>query len=183
MHVCKTLIPQKYHQVNSKMKDTLVSTSNISVTTDIWSSVAQDSYICLMCHYITKDFTQMQVCLHVAPFNDHHTGEHIANMMNTCLESWDLSSEIHVIVRDNGSNFVAGLRDADLLSIPCLAHTLHLVVKDGCQVQPAVVELTAKARKLVGHYKHSNVALQCLLRFQKQLDLSPKRLMKDETTR
>ena len=130
MHVCETLIPQKYHQVSSKMKDTLVSMSNISVTTDIWSSVVQDSYISLMCHYVTKDCTQMQVCfqmqvcLHVAPFNDHHTGEHIANMMNTCLESWDLSSEIHVIVRDNGSNFVAGLRDADLFSIPCLAHTL-----------------------------------------------------------
>ena len=179
----ETLIPQIYHQVSSKIKDTLVSTSNISVITDIWSSVAQDSYISLMCHYITKDFNQMQVCLHAAPFNDHHTGEHIANMMNKCLEPWDLSSKIYVIVRDKESNFVAGLRDADLSSIPCLAHTLQLVVKDGCQIQPAVVELTAKARKLVGHYKHSNVALQCLLRFQEQLGLSPKRLIQDETTR
>ena len=68
------------------------------------------------------------------------------------------------IMRDNRSNFVAGLRDAGIPNIPCLAHTLQLVVKDGCLAQPAVVDLTAKARKLVGHYKHSNIALQSLLK-------------------
>ena len=45
------------------------------------------------------------------------------------------------------------------------------------------MELTTKARKLVGHYKHSNVALQSLLRIQEQLGLSPKRLIQDEMTR
>ena len=88
-----------------------------------------------------------------------------------------------MVVRDNGSNFVAGLRDAGIPNIPCLAHTLQLVVKDGCQAQPAVVDLTAKARKLVGHYKHSNVALQSLLKIQEQLGLLPKRLIQDEPTR
>ena len=86
-------------------------------------------------------------------------------------------------MRDNGSNFVAGLRDAGIPNIPCLAHTLLLVVKDGCLAQPAVVDLTAKARKLVGHYKHSNIALQSLLKIQEQLGLSPKRLIQDEPTR
>ena len=87
------------------------------------------------------------------------------------------------MVRDNGSNFVAGLRDAGIPNIPCLAHTLQLVVKDGCLAQPAVVDLTAKARKLVGHYKHSNIALQSLLKIQEQLGLPPKRLIQDEPTR
>ena len=35
----------------------------------------------------------------------------------------------------------------------------------------------------MGHYKHSNVALQSLLRIEKQLGLSPKRLIQDEPTR
>ena len=182
-YFAETLIPEMYCKVSLKLKDVLVSTSHISITTDVWSSVAQDSYISLTCHYVTEEFTQKQLCLHAAPFNDRHTGEHIGNMMNKCLEEWDVSGKVHVIVRDNGSNFVAGLRDAGLPSIPCLAHTLQLVVKDGCLAQPAVVELTAKARKLVGHYKHSNVALQSLLRMQEQLGLSPKRLIQDEATR
>ena len=93
-----------------------------------------------------------------------------------------MTSKVHVVVRDNGSNFVAGLRDAGIPNIPCLAHTLLLVVKDGCLAQPAVVDLTAKARKLVGRCKHSNIALQSLLKIQ-ELGLSPERLIQDEPTK
>ena len=151
----ETLIPEMYQKVCLKVRDLLSSISNVSVTTDIWSSVAQDSYLSLTCHYIAPDFTQQQVCLHAVPFNDHHTGELIGSMITRCLESWNLSDKLHVVVRDNGSNFVAGLRDAAIPSFGCLAHTLQLVVKDGCLAQPVVIDLTAKARKLVGHYKHS----------------------------
>ena len=83
-------------------------------------------------------------------------------------------------MRNNGLNFVAGFRNAGIPNLPCLAHTLQLVVKDGCLAQPAVVNLTAKACKLVGYYKHSYVALQSLLKI---LGLSPKRLIQDEPTR
>ena len=179
----ETLIPGMYQKVALKVKNDVSSTSYVSLTTDVWSSVAQDSYISLTCHYIARDFTQQQICLHAAPFNDRHTGEHIGAMINKCLQSWDLTDKIHVVVRDNGSNFVAGLRDAGIPNIPCLAHTLQPVVKDGCLAQPAIVDLTSKARKLVGHYKHSNVALQSLLKIQEQLGLSPKRLIQDEPTR
>ena len=99
-----------YRKVTLKMKDALVSVSHLSITTDVWSSIAQDSYISLTCHHVTQDFTQKQLCLHAAPFNDRHTGEHIGNMMNKCLEEWNLSSKIHVVVRDNGNNFAAGLK-------------------------------------------------------------------------
>ena len=154
----ETLIPEMYQKVYLKVKEGISSASHISITTDVWSSVAQDSYLSLTCNYITADFSRQQVCL-AAPFNDHHTGEHIAAMINKCFHSWSVTSKVHVVVRDNGSNFVAGLRDAGIPNIPYLAHTLQLVVKNGCLTQPAVVGQTAKARKLVGHYKHSNIAL------------------------
>ena len=60
---------------------------------------------------------------------------------------------------------------------------LQFVINDGCLAQSAVVELTAKARKLIENYKNSNVAPQCLLRILEQLGLSQKRLMQDEITR
>ena len=166
-----------------KVKEGVSSASHISITTDVWSSVVQDSYLSLTCHCITADFSRQQVCLHAAPFNDHHTAEHIAAMINKCFHTWSVTSKVHVVVRDNGNNFVAGLRDAGIPNIPCLAHTLQLVVKDGCLAQPAVVDLTAKARKLVGHYKHSNIALQSLLKIQEQLGLSPKRSIQVKPTR
>ena len=129
--------------------------------------MAQDLYLSLTCHYITVDFSQQQVCLHEAPFNDHHIAEHIAAMINKCFHSWSVTSKVHVVVRDNGSNFVAGLRDAGIPNKPCLAHTLQLVVKDQCLAQPVVVDLTAKAYKLFGYYKHFKIPLQLLLKIHR----------------
>ena len=70
-------------------------------------------------------------------------------MINKCFHSWSVTSKVHIVVRDNRSNFVVGLRDAGIPNIPCLDHTLQLVAKDQCLAQPAVVDLTAKAFKLV----------------------------------
>jgi len=177
------LIPEMYGKVCEKVKVLVSEADHVSITTDVWSSVAQDSYISLTCHYISADFERQQVCLHAAPFNDRHTGEHIATMLTNCLQSWNLAEKLHVVVRDNGSNFVAGLRDGGIPNIPCLAHTLQLVVKDGCLAQPVVTDLTTRAHNLVGHYKHSNIALQSFLKIQEQLGMPQNRLVRDEPTR
>lgn len=82
-----------------------------------------------MSSYIFQhNLSQQQICLHAAPFNDHHTGEHIGVIINKYLNSWSLTGKVHIVVRDNGANFVAGLRDVGIPNIPCLAHTLQLVV-------------------------------------------------------
>ena len=116
-------------------------------------------------------------------FNGSHTGPDFAAMICDCLQAWGIYNKLHVVVRDNGSNFVAGLRDASIPNLPCLAHTLQLVIKDGCLTQPCVTALTAKARKLVGHYKHSNIACKTLERIQEQLQCPRHRLIQDEPTR
>ena len=87
------------------------------------------------------------------------------------------------IVRDNGANLVAGLRNANLSNIPCLPHTLELVIDDGVLAQPCVVNLLAPSRRLVGNFKRSNVNLHGLGRIQDQLNLKKHRLIQDEPTR
>ena len=94
-----------------------------------------------------------------SPFHDWHSDEDIATILTNSLSSSSLAEKLHVVVRDNGSNFVAGLLDGGFLNIPCLANMLVLVIKNGCLVQLAVTDLTARTRNLVRHYKHSNIAL------------------------
>lgn len=176
----ETLIPEMYEKVSEKLKDSLSSIDFVSITTNVWSSVAQDSYISLTCHCITKEFLYQHLCLHAVPFNERHTGEHIGTMLTNCLQKWNISKKLHVVVRGNGSNFVAGLRNNGIPNVPCL---VQLVVQDGCLAQPAVITLTARARKLVGHYKSSHVALQALFKTQEQLHMSRARLIQYEPTR
>jgi len=99
------------------------------------------------------------------------------------LEQWGISDKLHVIVRDSGSNFVAGLRDAALPNFSCLAHTLQLVINDGCLVQKDVSDLLAVGRRIVTYYKRSNVAYKTLGKIQKQLKLPEHRLIQDVSTR
>ena len=111
------LIPEIYQQVVEKMKCLLAKNAQtVGITTDIWNSIAQDigSYISFTCHYITPEFECQQVYLQAAPFNSQHTGGHIAAMLKSSLYNWNLADNLHIVLRDNGSNFVAGLRDAEV---------------------------------------------------------------------
>ena len=185
-----TLLPEMYTKVKEKITALLSPLKHVSVTTDLWSSIAQDSYLSITLHFIGADYQYQQACLHALPFNDRHTGSEISSIITNCLQAWNVFDKLHVIVRDtnclqawnvfdklhvivrdNGSNFVAGLRDAGLPNIPFLAHTLQLVIKDGCLAQTCVTNLTGRARKLVSHYKHSNLALKHWSGFRNSLDV------------
>ena len=95
--------------------------------------MALDSYLSLTGHFINSNIERQQAYLHAVPFHNSHTGERIASMITNCLQAWGIAEKLHVVVRDNGSNFVAGLCDSNIPNIPCLAHTLQLVVKDSCE--------------------------------------------------
>ena len=56
-------------------------------------------------------------------------------------------------------------------------------MKDGRLAQPSIRDLIYKAHKLVGHYKHSNIAIQTLLKTQEQFGMAQNRLIQDEPTR
>ena len=137
----------------------------------------------LTAHCICLDFSRKSFVLQSTEFNASHTGENIANLIVSCLQSWKVQNKLVCIVRDNGPNFVAGLRDAGMPNISCLAHTLQLVIDDGVLALPCVVSLLAAGRRLVGHFKRSNANLHALSRIQEQLGLDKHRLIQDEPTR
>ena len=120
-----------YKEVKDKVQDFLQHQEYLSCTTDLWSSVAQDSMLSLTAHCISSDFNPKSFVLQSVEFNGSHAGEKIANLITTCLQSWKVDNKLVCIIRDNGSNFVAGLRDLALPNTSCLAHTLQLVIDDG----------------------------------------------------
>ena len=70
-------LPNLYRRESDRVKTSLTS---FSMTTDIWSSCANDSYIGYTFHYFTDDgceFTLKSHLLEVHSFPDSHTGENI----------------------------------------------------------------------------------------------------------
>ena len=143
----------------------------------------QDSLLSLTAHFLTPTLERKQVILQAVKFNESHTGANIASLINSCIQYWKIAEKLTYLVRDNAANYIAGLRDAGIPNFGCLAHTLQLVIHDGVLVQRCVQDLLAASRKLVGHYKHSNIALQTLRRIQNQLNIPQHSLIHDQATR
>lgn len=86
-------------------------------------------------------------------------------------------------VRDNAADIKAALNMSDFDGVPCTAHSLQLVIKDGFFGHSKMNNLIAKCKKLVGCFKHSAKTTKILRRCQKQMNLPEHRLVQDEPTR
>ncbi len=64
-----------------------------------------------------------------------------------------------------------------------MSHTLQLAVTEGLLSQRSVTEAVGVGRKIVGHFKHSNLAYSRLQDIQTQLGQPIKRLQQDVQTR
>jgi hypothetical protein len=104
-------------------------------------------------------------------FDDSHTAENISASILSHIQSWDIEEKLVCVVRDNAANMVAGMREARLQLLPCLANTLQLIIKDGIFQQTAVQQLLASARSIVGYYNRSNSAYHMFQQIQEQLGL------------
>lgn len=171
-----------YTHIDSILKDNVTS---ISFTSDIWSSSACPmSMLSLTAHFIDQNFEQHNVVLHCQEFTGSHTAEALAAAFSDMFRSWGIPREkVHVILRDNARNMAKAMKDADLPSLPCMAHTLQLVVAEGVLSQRSISDITAAGRRIVGHFKHSPLAYSRLQSIQQQLGQPTKRLQQDVSTR
>ena len=74
--------------------------------------------------------------------------------------------QVHVVIRDNGSNIVKALSEANLPSFKCFAYFLQLVVNDGILCQLGARDLLEIRRSIVGHSIHSSVTCHKLAQIQ-----------------
>ena len=78
---------------------------------------------------------------------------------------------------------IKAMTDTELPSLPCAAHSLQLVVHEGLLSQRSVADAVAVGRKIVGHFKHSDLAYSRLEDIQLQINQPTKRLQQDVQTR
>ena len=135
-------------------------------------------------HWLTEKFERMWCILNVIPLEEFTLELFICTKIKSCLEKWKIKgNQVHVFVRDNGTNMVKAINDADFTGQECFAHTLQLVVHDGVLSQCAVLDLLSVSRRIVGHFKHSTAACSALCKIQENLGLPHHTLKQDIQTR
>ena len=143
-----------------------------SITTDLWSSRAKQSYIALTIHYLTKSFEMRSHLIETKEFAEAHTGETIAEVLEQILYDWNVDvDKLVVATADNGSNITRAMQLLGWDRISCFSHTLQLCVDKVINL-PRVSKAVARCKQLVSHFNHSSKSSYLLK--QKQYDLKHK---------
>ena len=71
--------------------------------------------------------------------DESHAGANISATILSRIQAWEIEEKVVCVVRDNAVNMVSGLHITNLTSLPCLAHSLQLVIEDRVLLQPTVV--------------------------------------------
>ena len=87
------------------------------------------------------------------------------------------------MLRDNAQNMTKAMQECGLASLGCMAYTLQLAVNKAVLSQRSIIDCASISRKIVGHFRHSQLATFCLQSLQKQLGMKEARLQQDVLTR
>ncbi|CAN1120983.1 Putative AC transposase [Linum perenne] len=117
----------------------------ISVTTDCWTNLRNQNFICVTVHFIGKNWYLHKKIIAFRLITSHK-GEDVANSIMEVLNEWDIRSLICCTV-DNASSNDAAIRHmrerlqlwggntlgGKYLHMRCVAHIINLIVQDGLE--------------------------------------------------
>ena len=156
---------------------------NVALTTDIWTIRATQVYLTVTGHFITADLKMESKVFLTQEMPKCHTSVHISKRLMKASEEWKIKVKVAAVVRDNAANMVLALELLeDWSDLPCFGYTLQLAVNAGLDLS-VISRLTATCRKIVGHFKHSIVAMGALCERQKGTNIPQHSLLQDVATR
>ncbi|XP_073694469.1 zinc finger BED domain-containing protein 4-like [Garra rufa] len=119
-------LPALYEVVATHIHKLLDNVTDISFTTDIWSSdISQMSMLSLTTQWINENFELKRAVLHAQKFAGSHTGVAIAGAFDCMFATWKIKKDnVHVVLRDNARNMQKAMEECGVKSLGCMAHTL-----------------------------------------------------------
>ncbi|XP_039619094.1 zinc finger BED domain-containing protein 4-like [Polypterus senegalus] len=142
------------------------------------------SMLSLTTQWIDRKFELQNAILHAQECSGSHTGGAISVAFKSMFETWKIPKEnVHVILRENAHYLAKAMEECGIPSLPCMARTLQLAVNNGVLSQRSVSDTIAIGRKIVGHFKHLQLANSRLKTIQTELGMQPKMLQQDVSTR
>ncbi|XP_039591329.1 zinc finger BED domain-containing protein 4-like isoform X2 [Polypterus senegalus] len=134
--------------------------------------------------WLDEEYNMHRATLHAQELPGSHTAQTINNTFEKIFQHWNIGKEtVHVVLRDNARNMIKAMELCGVASLGCMAHTLQLAVNEAVLSQRTVSDCIAIGRKIVGHFKHSQVATSTPAQLNMRLGITPAHLQQDVSTR
>ena len=143
--------------IDAKIQNILATCNYVSLTSDIWTAPnALTSYISLTLHCVDLNFVKHTAVLACKPMPQAHTGDNVTEVLNEmCAQTKIPVEKIFLMITDNASVMLNGVKGAGIESVGCILHTLHLIVQHSILTQPGVNNLIHKIKEIVKLHKKS----------------------------
>lgn len=149
-----TRVAMLYESEKVKVQLLLDGAQHVGLTTDYWTSVANESFLGVTAHFLDNKWDYHAVVIGVYAMEERHFAEAVSRHIRSVINDWMLTTKVTTIGTDNAFNMISAVKQMPFESLPCIAHALQLSVNKGLYEAGADVAL-AKCRKIVGHFKHS----------------------------
>jgi hypothetical protein len=137
--------------------------SRVSLTGDMWTSNQKLGYLCLTCHFISKEWVLHKIIIRFSMLETPHNSVNMFNIVLKSMQEWNLEDKLFSFTLDNASvngamvNFLReNLKnkgflhsEGKLLHFRCATHVLNLIVQDGLREIKNVVNNIRESVKYV----------------------------------
>ena len=131
LKVRENLIPDLAHNCKCNLLRLLMNEVELkcSLSTDIWTSNSQCSYLGITCHFIDRSWKFNSVVISLSYLNEPKTSDYLSRRIQEQLKEWKLESKVGAFVSDSGANIYEALSTFDnTYVIACAAHRLNLCI-------------------------------------------------------
>ena len=113
-------------------------------------------YISYKTHFIDSSWELRSRCLQTQFLPQDHTGENIADALDSTLESWNLAQNKQVrLTTDSGSNIINAMRQLKWTRLACFGHNLHLAITKSIKDDRRCSRVSGVCHKLVSAFSQS----------------------------
>jgi hypothetical protein len=163
----------------------------ICLTSDLWTSLTTDGYMCLTAHFIDKNWVLTKRVLNFSFMPPPHNDISLCEKMYNLLEDWGIETKVFTITLDNASSndvCVGLLRnqltikkallcEGEFFHIRCCAHILNLIVQNGLKEIDSALQ---KIRDSVKYVRGSQMRKQNFLQAVNKMLLDSRNGLKQD---
>lgn len=162
-NLTRTYLPKLYALGKRAVCDVLKGSSSINCTFDAWTErYSTRSYVTLSVAIIT-DFKMLTLCLTTRHVKESHTADFLSEWVKMQLEEFGVSLQAPLLAAttDTTASMVNTVAKLGVLFVPCLAHTINLIMKDIWDI-PVLQDFVARMQRICKFVRKSTIATEYL---------------------